>query len=325
MLTILNIKDWRANYKETGMKDIDNLSYYASHSSITDPGSLARLFDSLPNDLPSLRRVARGLVIHYRADNPLAHGIPAERLREIDSRYVETILTRVLELKDAPLAVPRSPSERLVGCCRDFTVLFLAMARTKGIPARARVGFASYFISGLYLDHEVAEIWDAEERRWRLVDPDLPDDYKDPDGNNVDPLNLSPDMFLIAGPAWQQCRAGALDPERFIVNPKLRDKGTRSWPQIRHNLLQDLAALAKTEMLLWDTWTDPEKALIDRDKERLDRLAEFASAMDPSINTLMSIYKSDPELQVPDTVLSYDPLGGPIREVSWRRQAKDKN
>ena len=30
----------------------------------------------------------------------------------------------------------RQPGQRLVGCCRDFTVLFVPMARHKGIPSR---------------------------------------------------------------------------------------------------------------------------------------------------------------------------------------------
>ena len=30
----------------------------------------------------------------------------------------------------------RRPGQRLVGCCRDFTVLFVPMARHKGIPSR---------------------------------------------------------------------------------------------------------------------------------------------------------------------------------------------
>ncbi|KAH6717464.1 transglutaminase [Leptodontidium sp. MPI-SDFR-AT-0119] len=293
------------------------LGYYASQSRITDPGHMAGLLASLPNDLAELRRVARGLVIHYRGGNPLEHGVPAERMREIDTRYVETMLARLAELKSGPLTAPRSPTERLVGCCRDFTVLFLAMARAQGIPIRARVGFATYLIPGYHIDHEVAEVWDAAERRWRLVDPELADDYTSPDGVRVDSFDLLPDAFLLAGYAWRQCRIGAADPESFIVDPGLEIKGTRGWPQIRHNLVHDLAALNKTEMLLWDTWSDSRETLTNRDLDRLDQLAEQTSAADPDVATLMRVYKNDPELQVPDRVLSEDPLGGPCREVSW--------
>jgi transglutaminase-like putative cysteine protease len=53
-----------------------------------------------------------------------------------------------------------------VGCCRDFTVLFFALARHKGVPAREWVGFATYFAAGWAVDHEIAEVWDAAEHRW---------------------------------------------------------------------------------------------------------------------------------------------------------------
>lgn len=293
------------------------LGYYASQSHITDPGNMAGLLASLPNDLAELRRVARGLVIHYRGENPLEHGVPAERMREIDTRYANAMLARLAELEDGPLTTPRSLTERLVGCRRDFTVLFLTMGRAQGIPIRARVGFATYFIPGYHIDHEVAEVWDAAERRWHLVDPELADDYTSPDGVRVDPLDLPPDAFLLAGSAWRRCRAGTADPESFVVDPGLEIKETRGWPQIRHNLVHDLAALNKTEMLLWDTWSDSQETLTNRDLDRLDQLAEQTSAADPDVATLIRVYKNDPDLQVPDKVRSEDPLGGPSREVSW--------
>jgi hypothetical protein len=306
-----------AETNQEGGKDSEYLSYYATQSRNTDPGRMAGLLDGLPKNFAELRQVASGLVIHYRGGNPLQHGIPVERMREIDTRYVETMLTRLTELKDGPLTGLRSPKERLVGCCRDFTVLFLAMARAYGIPIRARVGFATYFAPGYYIDHEVAEVWDAEERRWRLVDPELGDDFVSPDGVRVDFLDLPSDSFVLAGSAWKQCRAGSADPEKFVVNPKLEIEETRGWPQIRHNLVQDLAALNKIEMILWDTWTDSRETLTDRDLERLDRLAEQTSAANPDIANVIRLYQNDPELQVPATVVSLDRLGGPPREVSW--------
>ena len=307
----------KAGIDQDGEMDSGYLSYYATQSRMTDPGRMAGLLDGLPKNFAALRQVACGLIIHYRGGNPLQHGIPAERMREIDSRYVETMLTRLTELKDGPITGLRSPKEKLVGCCRDSTVLFLAMGRALGIPIRARVGFATYFVPGYYIDHEVAEVWDAEEQRWRLVDPGIGDDFVSRDGVRVSYLDLPPESFLLAGSAWQQCRAGTADPEKFMVDPGLEVEDTRSWPQIRHNLVQDLAALNKTEMLLWDTWSGSQQTLTDRDLDRLDRLAEQTSATDPDIAKVIRLYQDDPELQVPATVVSEDPLGGPCREVTW--------
>jgi hypothetical protein len=81
----------------------DEYAYYAAQSPITDPGRHAKVFDDVPQDVPALQRVARELVLHYRADDPQAHGVPDSRLAEIDSRDAVTMLDRLLALDDRPL------------------------------------------------------------------------------------------------------------------------------------------------------------------------------------------------------------------------------
>jgi Transglutaminase-like superfamily len=294
-----------------------DLSHYASQSPVTDPGGMSHRLRGLPDDLAGLQRVARGLVIHYRAENPSAHGIPEERFAEIDSRYAETMLIRLRELNGRPLTDVRHPQERLVGCCRDFTVLFLTMARSLGIPARARVGFATYFIPGFNLDHEVAEVWDASGQRWRLVDAELDQDHVDPnDDARLDPLDVPRDRFLVAGTAWLLCRADEADPETFLVAPDLEIEFTRGWPYLRHNLIHDLAALNKAEMVLWDSWGLMEQEhLSERELGLLDQVAEATASADPDLSELRRLHDNEPELRVPTTVTSYSPLGGEPREV----------
>jgi hypothetical protein len=296
----------------------DELDYYASQSPVTEPGEPARRLDGLPGDVAGLQRVVRGLVIHYRADNPSVHGIPDERLAEVDTRYADAMLARLGELGDGPLTSERAPQERLVGCCRDFTVLFVSMARTLGIPARARVGFASYFVPGLNVDHEVAEVWDSGERRWRLVDAELQDDHADPnDGASVDPLDVPRDRFLVGGAAWRRCRAGEADPETFLVAPELDAPMTRSWPYLAHNVVHDLAALNKVEMILWDVWGLNEREPTDADLTLLDRVADVTAAEHLDLAELRRLFR-EPGLEVPRTVTSYSPLTGEPRRVTVR-------
>jgi hypothetical protein len=76
---------------------VDPLIYYTQHSPITVPGRMAYLFDGFPTDVPSLRRIASGLVVHYRADDLKAIGIPDERVEEINTRYAEKMLQRIIE------------------------------------------------------------------------------------------------------------------------------------------------------------------------------------------------------------------------------------
>ncbi|MFI6046572.1 transglutaminase domain-containing protein [Nocardia sp. NPDC051321] len=296
----------------------DDLSYYTLQSRMTEPGRMSHLLADLPDDLAELRRVVAGLVVHYRAENPVENGVPVERLREIDTRYVEAMLARLGELADGPLTTPRSLTERLVGCCRDVTLLFVSLLRAKGIPARARVGFATYFVPGFGIDHEIAEVWDASERRWRRVDAELADDHTRPDGISIDPLDVTTDQFVLAGSAWQQCRAAIADPATFVVDPGLDIPETRGWPQIACDLVHDLATLNRTEMILWDTWgwgdnrtfTDAELALLDHTAAVTDAAGNGTEAR--------KLFESEPTLRVPETVVSGDPLGGPDRAIDWR-------
>ncbi len=282
---------------------------YAQHSPITDPGTASERLADLPTDIDALRQVARGLVIHYRAEDPSAHGILESRLPEIDTRYAEKILERLFDLDGRPLTEERPPKKRILGCCRDFTVLFLTMARHMGISARARVGFATYFLPDFNLDHEIAEVWDSSEGRWRLVDVQLGDEHVDEtDGATFDPLDVPRDRFLVAGAAWKACRAGEADPEKFLVSPDLDVEMTRGWPYLRHNLIHDLAALNKQEMILWDYWgLANRERLTEEELALVDRVAQATISGDASFPEVRALYEGEPELRVPPTVTSYSP------------------
>ena len=142
--------------------DLTDRERYATQSRVTDPGRFAPRVMEIPGTLTAMRTAARQLVFHYRdGGDYTANGIEPERVTEIDTRYAEAMLARIFELSDRPLTAKRVPRERLMGCCRDFTLLFLMIARAHGVPARARVGFATYFVPGLFIDHVVAEVWDG--------------------------------------------------------------------------------------------------------------------------------------------------------------------
>jgi hypothetical protein len=253
---------------------------------------------------------ARRLVFHYRAGGDFAeNGIDADRIAEIDTRYGEPMLARIFELADRPLTAQRAPRHRIVGCCRDFTVLFLAIARQHGVPARGRVGFATYFVPGWFIDHVIAEVWDEGRRSWRLVDPELADGHLDgSDATVIDPLDIPADRFLTGPQAWRACRAGVLDAQRFVVDPGLQIPATRGWPQVRHNLIHDLASLAKMEMLLWDLWglNDIEGEPTPAQLGLLDELAAAISSSDTPLDQIRSLYERD-EFRVPREVSSYSP------------------
>jgi hypothetical protein len=290
---------------------------YLAQSAVTDPGAFASWVAELPSDIASLRRASSNLVFHYWAGGDFAaHGIPEERATEIDTRYVDDILDLLHERSSGPLGSPREPSEQFVGCCRDYTALLVSFARAHGIPARTRVGFSGYFVPGWWLDHVVAEVWDAEQNRWRLVEAQVSPEHRDAGTGDVLPvMDLPRDRFLTGAAAWRAARKGDLDHETFVVNPQLEEPFLRSWPYLAHNLVLDLAALGSREMILWDEYGLLSGPLSETDMTLLDELAAAISDdVDPDL--VGSWLHIDP-LRIPEELTSYSPRSGP-RQVKLR-------
>src|SRR5262252_7097372 len=135
------------------------LDFYAEPTAMTAMGVHAPLFGSLPADVTALSPGLQGLQIHEYMAGAYGFEIPDERRAESHLRPVGAMLDRIVRLDDKPVANARPPERRLVGVCRHFTVLLVALLRERGVPARARVGFGTYFMPGQFLDHWVCEWW----------------------------------------------------------------------------------------------------------------------------------------------------------------------
>jgi hypothetical protein len=274
---------------------------YATQSRFSDPGRHADWLADTPADLVALRDIAAGLVFHHwAAGDPTAHGFPSSRLAEVDLRYAEAMLGRLRELDPTLSGEPRRPTDRILGCCRDFTLLYVTLLRHHGIPARSRIGFADYLRPGWHIDHVVAEVWDGS--RWRLVDPE-PFDHI-----TVDLLDIPRDRFLVGPDAWRALRTGALDPSTVVVSPDLVEPFLRGFPYARHNLALDIAALNKHEMLLWDIWGGMNLAPVvsPSDAARADELAALSPAD----------AFAGPDVRVPPVIQSRDPATGILADVA---------
>ena len=246
----------------------------------------------------SLVRIVQGLAIHeFVASEFYGVAIPEERRAESHIRPVEEMLDRIMALDPAPLTVSRPPERRLVGVCRHFMVLLLAMLRAKRIPARGRCGFGAYFNPGFFEDHVVCEYWNESEKRWVSVDPQFDDVWIARLGIDHDVLDVPRDRFLIAADAWTECRISAADPAKFgIVNGNLRGR----W-FIAANLIHDVATLNKMELLRWDAWGGmprPNQSYSDDELSFFDRLAALTLEPDQSFEELRRLYESDDRVRV---------------------------
>lgn len=290
---------------------------WSRQTAVTRAGEAAPWIEGLPDSIESLREASRRLVFHYSAGGDWAeNGAPGDRLAEVDTRFAEAMFARLAERQRGPLTADRPARNRVVGCCRDFTVLFLSMAREKVIPARARVGYGTYFVRDWFLDHVEAEVWDADEKRWRLVEPEIEPDFAPADGSPFDPLDVPPERFLTGPRAWLAARSGAVQASRFVVSPDLEEPYTRGWLSLRHHLVQDLLSLAGAEMLLWDQWgilLDPDP-LGPEVLPVLDELAEVLSHPDLGAD-LVGAWAQHQYFSLPSTVESFSPADDGPRSV----------
>jgi hypothetical protein len=271
---------------------------------MTSPSRYASLFDELPNGIEELTRIIQGLVI-YDVVAPDFYGftVPEDRQGEIHIRPMEEKLGRILALDDRPLTVARSADKRLVGRCHHFMLFLISILQAKGVPARARCGFGSYFNPPYFEDHWVCEYWNDRAARWVLVDTQFDEVWRAKLKIDHDILDVPRDRFLTAGDAWVKCRVGEADPAKFGIEfVKLRGL----W-YIAANLVRDLAALNKMEMLPWDMWgaqPKPDEQLNDDQLAFFDRVAALTCDLDSSFDDLRRVYQSDDRLRVPPIVFN---------------------
>jgi len=274
----------------------DPLLYYAQPGLMTDPGEHAMWFDDLPADIAALCQVVQGIFIHIFWAERYGVKLSEERKQEVDIRQVRQKLARIWQMDARPLTVTRPLEKRLVGNCRDFAIMLCAILRHQGVPARARCGFAAYFEPDRYVDHWVCEYWNPTAQHWLRVDAQLDELQRQVLQVEFDPCDVPHDRFLTAGKAWQLCRAGQADPQLFGI--------LDMWGMwfIRGDLVRDLLALNKIEILPWDSWGlmgGKDRGLSADDMALLDRVAALTLAGDEAFLELRWLYENDARLRMP--------------------------
>lgn len=286
-------------------------TYYAAPGRMDEGGADREFLVGLPVQLGALTAAVQGLVLHPEWAAQYGTTLTPERRHESHLRRVPEMLA-CLKQKQS-LGTSREPDARLVGMCRHFALITVAALRAHGVPARARCGFASYFIPGKFEDHWVAECWDANEKRWRLVDPQLDELQRRKLRIDFDPLEVPRDRFVVAGAAWQRVRAGQTAEDLFGLS-WIHQSG--AW-FVAANLVRDLAALNKQEMLPWDVWgamPGPGAPIPSDLATTFDAVAAETLEPDAHFAALQSRYRDDARFTVPATVRNA--VRGTVEEVA---------
>ncbi len=263
---------------------MDSLTYYKTQSSFTDPRSYQELYDALPRTAEELSAVVDGLMLDYR--DIYKYPIVNERLLTMHSRTAEAIIESMLSWNKEPLTETRPMPDRfLAGTC-DYANLFVSMARNAGIPARKRAGFSEGESC------ERPEYYDENEKKWKMLDIS----------------GMYPGEFIPAADIWLGWRCGEVDAKKFTA---AMDSGATL---ILANLMLDIAAMNKRELLEWDrySWSlRPLDEFSDRALQTLDKAAELLLAGEDGLEELWALYENEEGIQVPHIVRCYPPKTPP--------------
>lgn len=290
----------------------DRAEFYRTQSPWSDPGRWTALLIEIPPVPEVVVRVVSGLLMHPMLAPMRNVEVPPLASDDMGVRSVEAILGRLLSRDRSTLASARDPRDRFFCVCSGFARVAASVFRAHAVPARCRVGFAGYFTPGFLEDHWVCEYWDGAE--WRLLDAELDDAAVKDFGVGFAPWDVPRGQFVDASTAWCRMRAGELDAAKM----GLSSFGFAGEWFVAGNLMLDVAALNKEEMLPWEKWSVGRELGPGRNvpPEWAEKLGEVAGLLRgaPDAELARRVYRERAWLRVTPTVLSF--LGGSPTEVS---------
>jgi len=259
------------------------MNFYTRYGKNTDPGEFAHLYAELPESLEDLCDLVKTQLIHPVKAEKYAGVLPEGRTREDADFYTVNDMLKELVLRNPQgLTMKREPAERLLLSCRFHAMLLVSMMKSRGVPARVRVGFAGYLTpeSGKHYDHWISEIWNEREARWMSVDPDV--------------KRIDFDEFELARDVWLSARAGEIDPQKY---------GIHVWWGLGYivgNLCHDLFANLNNELIYWQGpnlfYKEPEQ-LTAEETAFVDRLAHLLKHPEENLAELMRLAAENELLQ----------------------------
>ena len=187
----------------------------------------------LPGEPPAIPNALENFVIHHAIARHMGLDVPAAAEADRNLRTVARLIEAVVGRDARPLTEHRAISNYLYGTCHDFALLAAGTLREHGVPARLRVGYASYFNPDKWEDHWVCEY--RTDDRWSLLDAQLGPIARD--GFKIGfPVADAPSAgWRSAASIWQAIRAGAVDENQrgvsfagiqgrwFVASAVLRD------------------------------------------------------------------------------------------------------
>jgi hypothetical protein len=243
-------------------------------------------------------------VIHHAAARSAGVGVPIEAEPDRNLRHASRLLDAAVQRDARSLTEHRALANCLYGTCHDFALLAASALRESGIPARLRVGFASYFLADRWEDH-----WGCEYRcngRWAILDAELGSRARAELLIAFDVADVPRTAWRSAASIWLALRSGDLNPG--ICGVSLAGI-TGEW-LVAASVLRDAAALAGIESLPWDYW-GPGRAICttgqvtDEQAHAIDGLAAAVEPAPDDRRVAEAVFERFPWARPTPTVLSF--------------------
>lgn len=282
----------------------ENLDFYRKTSAFTYLGPYADFARNLTDDVKELALLQRRQIIHpvaiinarngIRADEVELSEIPSDALLFENERFhtAGSIIHELLR-RDPNYSLNRKTKDKLHLCCREQSILLASILKAKGIPARARSGFAAYLSDGTVgFDHWITEWYDEKSGRWVLTDADCCEEKID-----FNPFDFSHDKFIFGAQAYIELRKGTLKTEqiRHASNPPTFGMKAALW-----GMFFDFHSLMNDEIFFWHKPRYLEQCnylLSDEQYAELDVLANLMLENDKNFNELKEIWDSEPKFR----------------------------
>lgn len=247
------------------------------------------LLQTLPDDIESLLRFGKALLIHPIAAREcgVRFNYKSAVRNQVDHRSVNDILRNPKVsalLEHGTLDLHTEPAERGILSCDHHAILLVAILRLKGKAARARCGYSTYLVADMLTPHWIVEVYDETASAWQSVDPEQ-GRVQIPEGE-----------FLTAGQVWCMLKDGSIAIGRVLPDYQEGLDG------VKYRLLNDMNALMKNELLNYD-WlireATPKKPAIfalpvaklnQADLDLLDQLATFSGQADGKLDEIRRLY-----------------------------------
>lgn len=268
-------------------------SFYLEQGIFTDPGRFSDKFKSLPDGVDNLIKVVQNLMVHPMEADIYGLNFTSSQIKEEEQlRSAEQIIEKITQIDPRDLNQKRDIKDKIIGICRDHAILLTSMLRYKGIPARIRVGFASYFDSEIDIQtHWVVDYWNKDKGCWVFIDPQIDSLQIKKHNIQIDPLNIKESEFYSAGRAWLLVNSGEKRADDFGLNKKWR-----GLPVLKSSLIHDFLCLNSIEPLAWDIWGElaskSYSKLNKSERDILDHLALLTASRESDEKRITELYSS---------------------------------